>query len=87
MHIEDGPNKQVASETILSSHLLSSLPLFFAILVTPSPPQCAMAVNLLSTDYVVEGISAVTQSDLGQSVQRGIVGGAQCVDRLDQTWH
>jgi hypothetical protein len=86
MQIKHGPNEQ-ASAKILSLSLLSSLLLSFSILVT-TPSHHAMAANLLSTTDTVdiEGISAVTQSDLGQSVRRGIVGGARFADRLDQTW-
>ena len=42
----------------------------------------------LASDDVVspEGLKSVTQSQLGQSVRRSVVGGAQLVDSLDLKW-
>jgi hypothetical protein len=75
---DNGANKEAPAKILA---LPLSLLLSFAILVTPSP-QHAMA----ATSDDVEGVGIVTQSNLGQSVRRSIVGGAQFADRLDLKW-
>lgn len=47
-------------------------------------PQSAQAIDAPLTE--AEGLVTVTQSELGKSVRRTIVGGAQLADRLDLKW-
>ena len=97
-HDNDGQNNQHAttpsttSNNILASSL-SSMLLSFALLTTiPSvvvlAPQAVWAATTASGNIPVEGLytegsAVVTQSDLGQSVRRSIVGGAKLADNLD----
>jgi hypothetical protein len=78
MATDDGPNEHTPA-SILSFPL--SLLLSLSILVNLSPPHAVAA-----TPEDVEGMGIVTQSGLGQSVRRSIVGGAQFADRLDLKW-
>mmetsp|Transcript_18754 Transcript_18754/g.26448 ORF Transcript_18754/g.26448 Transcript_18754/m.26448 type:complete len:247 (+) Transcript_18754:164-904(+) len=65
-------------------HGLSSLVLSFALMISPFPTHAA-GTDLFKADDV-EGIAAITQSDLGQSVRRSIVGGAKLADKIDLKW-
>jgi len=40
----------------------------------------------IESDTDVEGISAITQSELGKSIRYGTVKGAQIIDKLDEGW-
>ena len=63
---------------------LSSVLAFSA---TPIPyASAADASSLVLGNEEIQGIGAVTQSQLGQSVRRTIVGGAQLADSLDLKW-
>ena len=59
-------------------------------MLQPSQPAFAAGNDglniLINSDGQSQGLSVVTQSDLGTSIRRQIVGGAQVVDRLDLQW-
>lgn len=48
-------------------------------------PQLALANSIIESSDI-QGISAVTQSKLGQSVREAVIGGAQLADSLDLKW-
>jgi hypothetical protein len=60
---------------------------FLASLISLSMPFPAVSAPLLSNQQQEgQGLTAVTQSELGKSVRRTIVGGAQIADTLDMKW-
>ena len=77
---DEEQNQHPTTSNFLASSLSSTL-LSFALLAATIPPvlapQAAMAAPY------TEGSAVVTQSDLGQSVRRGIVNGAKLADNLD----
>jgi hypothetical protein len=82
-------NHQVGLRS-LTSLLLPSLLLSFAVLASPQTANAAAPsdTELFPSRPAVadQGISAVTQSGLGQSVRRSIVGGAKVADNIDLKW-
>jgi len=65
-----------------SMYLASILSISSAMMILPNPVAAAAPTPVVET----QGLEVVTQSALGQSVRRGIVGGAQLADKLDLQW-
>lgn len=75
-----------ASVLALSTLVASPLPATAA--APPTPPPSSMTISLLEDDETTasQGLSVVTQSDIGKSVRSAVIGGAQLADRLDLKW-
>ena len=77
-HHHRSSNQQIASLFAASTIMVSS---FGGIICHPLPAWSAS-----SSSDEVQGIAAVTKSELGQSVRRTVIGGAQLADTIDLKW-
>lgn len=80
---ESKDKKQNTKYGILST--VSSLLLSLAVLATPLHSATA-ADTLFAPPVADQGIGAITESSVGKSVRRSIVGGAKVADNIDLKW-
>ena len=87
---EDGGSSDVVAIDIIKKYATTlALVATFSSSICMFPLPASAADNgftLMNDGQQRQGLSVVTQSDLGTSIRRQIVGGAQVVDRLDLQW-
>jgi len=54
-----------------------------AVLMSPLPAEAVMTID---TEDASQGLSVVTQSDLGKSIRKAVIGSAQLADQWDLQW-
>ncbi|CAJ1944263.1 unnamed protein product [Cylindrotheca closterium] len=74
------------SSRVIASFLLGATLSFMGMVSQPLPSVAASTTIMDPMPGDVQGVGAVTQSKLGQSVRGAVIGGAQIADSLDLQW-
>jgi hypothetical protein len=77
---KDGVRDIVDSPSWMTTVVAASF-FTFSTLTSPLPAMASMPTN-----DDAQGISIVTQSELGRSIRKAVIGGAQMVDQVDLKW-